>query len=144
MQLVNPGNSRFYVQIADQHWGLQKSANLVRFVANISTRHRDNQCTRSSGTPDGHPLSRMSFKYRIAVQSHPNEQCIYKSPCSEAITPADHQNNIDPATPRRLSIYRDCVSCSYITEQLIKCNVILIPKGGKASNTKAKDFWQIS
>ncbi|XP_065359422.1 uncharacterized protein LOC135953441 [Calliphora vicina] len=68
----------------------------------------------------------------------------YKSPGPDGIIPADLQRNEDLIIPWLTRIYSACLAWSYIPESWTRCTVAFIPKGGKASHTRPKDFRPIS
>ena len=79
-------------------------------------------------------------RLRWAVKTfHP-----FKSPGPNGIIPADLQENIDILLPWLLIIFKACLRLSHVPKMWTAYKVVFIPKGGKASHTKAKDFRPIS
>ena len=68
----------------------------------------------------------------------------FKSPGPDGIIPADLQRNANLLVPWLIRIYSACLSCSYIPESWTRCTVVFIPKGGRTSHTRPKDFRPIS
>ena len=68
----------------------------------------------------------------------------YKSPGPDEVIPADLQRNADRVIPWLISIFDACLSLTYVPKLWTECKVVFIPKGGKSSHVKAKDFRPIS
>ena len=68
----------------------------------------------------------------------------FKSPGPDGIIPADLQNNIDLLLPWLMKIFKACLQLSHVPSIWTTYKIVFIPKGGKTSHTKAKDFRPIS